>query len=72
MENQKYVNQELEIEIGDVFYHKSDDRKLVVVDFDYGETSMASKDKLRPICKYFLDGAYKQYVFSFHELKKDL
>jgi hypothetical protein len=75
MDEFKYLNNELEIELGDVFIHKADDRKMVVVNFEFygGDMSMKTKDRNIPLCKYFDDKLNKYVVdrFMFFELRKE-
>lgn len=74
MENLKYINEKADIKIGDVLKHKSDGRRMVVVDFDRpdDEKRLNYRDKNKPICRFFHESTQKYDVqsFLFAELMK--
>ena len=76
MKEYKYINTELDINLGDIFKHKADDRKMVIYDFypDGNGLSQTTKDKSIPICRYFNEKTdkYELKNFKFHELIKVL
>lgn len=72
----KYSNGELEINVGDVFYHKADGRRMVVIGFafDGSDRMRETLDKDQPECRFYddLKNKYDSQVFRFAELSKSI
>ena len=75
MSELKFVNENLDINIGDVFKHKADGRRMVVIDF-YKSSKHADpnvRDKNSPVCRFYNETKekYEIQTFIYAELTKD-
>ncbi len=74
MSELKFINENLDINVGDVFKHKADDRKMVVIDFHRSSNHADPnvRDKNTPVCRFHNDSKdkYEVQTFIYAELTK--